>query len=87
VVWTFVIRCVIPSSQLRQMHLVANPTRPTPGSVASLHLVGTFDAMGSFRHPFWVEDTYLSIASLIVLLPESAQDLDLRTSFLRPCGV
>jgi len=43
--------------------------------------------MGSFRHPFWVEDTYLSIASLIVLLPESAQDLDLRTSFLRPCGV
>lgn len=37
--------------------------------------------MGGFRHLFWVENPYLSIASLVVLLPDSAQYFDLGKLF------
>jgi hypothetical protein len=56
---------------------VANPAHRTLGRVASLHLVRRFDAPSTFRHLFWVESPYLSIAYLEVLLLDLAQYLDL----------
>jgi hypothetical protein len=44
---------------LRKVHLVANPAHRTLGRVASLHLVRRFDAPGTFRHLFWVQNPYL----------------------------
>src|SRR5215211_3245510 len=62
---------------LRKVHLVAYPAHRALGRVASLHLVGRFDAMGAFRHLFWVENPYLCVDLLVVLLPDLAKDLDL----------
>jgi hypothetical protein len=66
---------------LRKVHLVADPTHRAFGRVASLHLVRRFDAPSIFRHLFWVENPYLSIAYLVVLLPDLTQYLDLSKLF------
>jgi hypothetical protein len=62
---------------LREMHLVAGATHRALGRVASLHLVRGFDAVGGFRHFFWVENPYPSLDLLVVVLPDLAQYLDL----------
>src|SRR5215207_30610 len=66
---------------LRKVHLVANPAHRALGRVACLYLVRRFDAPSTFRHPFWVENPYLSIDQFVVLLPDLAQDLDLGKLF------
>src|SRR5215210_7816658 len=66
---------------LRKVHLVSDPAHRALGGVASLHLVRGFDAPSPFRHLFWVENPYPSIAHLVVLLPGLPQYLDLRKPF------
>ena len=66
---------------LRKVHLVADPAHRALGGVACLHLVRGVETPSSFRHLFWVENPYPSVAHLVVLLPDSAQYLDLRKPF------
>ena len=68
---------------LREVHLVADPTRAALGGVTGLRFVGRFDAAGGFRHLFWVEHPELSfgldvVVVVVLLLPDLAQDLGFR---------
>ena len=59
------------------MYLVAHPLHPPFGGVAGFQFIGRFDAVGGFRHLFWVTYPRFYVDLHVLLIPDLAQNLDL----------